>query len=99
MGVDGVSKEDYGQEQANLVERARAAEGELLRRVRGGLIGISAVEDKIVQGAIREVLEAMYEQDFRECSYLSARTWSPRRNPCAEPSCIRARWVGFAATD
>ena len=32
-------------------------------------IGISAVEDKIVQGAVREVLEAVYEQDFVECSY------------------------------
>ena len=32
-------------------------------------IGISAVEDKIVQEAVREVLEAVYEQDFLECSY------------------------------
>jgi group II intron reverse transcriptase/maturase len=32
-------------------------------------IGISSVEDKIVQGAIREVLEAVYEQDFLDCSY------------------------------
>ena len=32
-------------------------------------IGISAVEDKVVQGALREVLEAVYEQDFLECSY------------------------------
>ena len=34
-----------------------------------GLAGISAVEDKIVQEAVREVLEAVYEQDFLECSY------------------------------
>jgi group II intron reverse transcriptase/maturase len=32
-------------------------------------IGISTVEDKIVQGALREVMEAVYEQDFLECSY------------------------------
>ncbi len=31
-------------------------------------IGISAFEDKVVQDAVREVLEAMYEQDFLECS-------------------------------
>jgi group II intron reverse transcriptase/maturase len=32
-------------------------------------LGISAFEDKIVQDAIREVLQAIYEQDFRDCSY------------------------------
>jgi retron-type reverse transcriptase len=32
-------------------------------------IGISAFEDKLVQDAVREVLEAVYEQDFLECSY------------------------------
>ena len=32
-------------------------------------IGISALEDKIVQGAVREVLEAVYEQDFLDCSH------------------------------
>src|SRR5690349_2639591 len=32
-------------------------------------IGIAATEDKIVQAAVREVLEAIYEQDFLECSY------------------------------
>lgn len=29
---------------------------------------MSTIEDKIVQGALREVLEAVYEQDFVECS-------------------------------
>ena len=82
VGVDGVSKEDYGQElEANLVElhgrmKAKRYRHQPLRRVhipkgdgRTRPIGISAVEDKIVQGAVREVLEAVYEQDFRECSY------------------------------
>ncbi|MBI2502398.1 MAG: group II intron reverse transcriptase/maturase, partial [Candidatus Latescibacteria bacterium] len=32
-------------------------------------IGISCFEDKVIQDALREVLEAVYEQDFRECSY------------------------------
>ena len=100
VGVDGVSKEDYGQElEANLVElhgrmKAKRYRHQPLRRVhipkgdgRTRPIGISAVEDKIVQGAVREVLEAVYEQDFRGMLVrLSARTWCPRCNPCAEPS-------------
>lgn len=32
-------------------------------------IGISTIEDKIVQDALREILEAIYEPVFRECSY------------------------------
>jgi group II intron reverse transcriptase/maturase len=32
-------------------------------------IGVSAFEDKLVQDAVREVLEAIYEQDFLPCSY------------------------------
>jgi RNA-directed DNA polymerase len=32
-------------------------------------IGIAAFEDKLVQDAVREVLEALYEQDFLGCSY------------------------------
>ena len=32
-------------------------------------LGISCFEDKIVQDALREVLEAVYEPDFRDCSY------------------------------
>jgi RNA-directed DNA polymerase len=31
-------------------------------------IGISAFEDKLVQDAVREVLAAIYEQDFLDCS-------------------------------
>jgi len=40
-------------------------------------IGISALEDKIVQGAVRDVLEAVYEQDFLDCSY----GFRPGRSP------------------
>jgi RNA-directed DNA polymerase len=32
-------------------------------------IGISATEDKLVQTGIRDVLEAIYETDFLDCSY------------------------------
>jgi group II intron reverse transcriptase/maturase len=32
-------------------------------------IGVSTVEDKIVQGALRDVLEAVFEQDFLDCSH------------------------------
>jgi RNA-directed DNA polymerase len=82
VGVDGITKEQYGQD---LEGRLRGLHQRLksqryrhqpLRRVyipkeKGGSrpIGISALEDKIVQGAIKEVLEAIYEQDFLECSY------------------------------
>lgn len=81
-GLDGVTVEQYGgQLAANLQAlRARMKAGQYrhqpIRRVNipkenGATrpIGVSTVEDKIVQGALREVLEAIYEQDFRNCSY------------------------------
>ena len=82
MGVDGVTKEQYGQDSErnlrDLHERMKAKRyrHQPIRRVHipkeGGKtrpIGISAFEDKIVQDALREVLEAIYEQDFLDCSY------------------------------
>lgn len=82
VGVDGVTKEQYGQNlEANLHDlHARLKEKRYrhqpIRRVHipkaqdtTRPIGISAFEDKIVQDAVREVLEAIYEQDFLECSY------------------------------
>ncbi len=81
-GVDGVTKEQYGQglEQnlQNLHARMKAKRyrHQPIRRVHipkeGGKtrpIGISAFEDKLVQDVVREVLEAIYEQDFLDCSY------------------------------
>ena len=81
-GVDGVSKAEYGQ---NLEENLRDLHARLktrkyrhqpIRRVhvpkdrdRTRPIGISTVEDKIVQRALCEILEAIYEQDFLDCSY------------------------------
>lgn len=82
VGVDGVTVETYGEKLgANLQAlRARMKAGQYrhqpIRRVNipkesGATrpIGISTVEDKIVQGAVRDVLEAVYEQDFLDCSY------------------------------
>jgi len=82
VGVDGVTKEAYGKAlDANLADlherlRSKRYRHQALRRVhipkgkgQWRPIGVSALEDKIVQGAVREVLEAVYEQDFDECSY------------------------------
>jgi group II intron reverse transcriptase/maturase len=82
VGVDGVTKEQYGQDLENnlrdLHERMvqKRYRHQPIRRVHipkdGGKtrpIGISAFEDKLVQDALREVLEAIYEQDFLDCSH------------------------------
>jgi group II intron reverse transcriptase/maturase len=84
VGVDGVTKEQYGEElEANIVDlhsrmKTMRYRHQPLRRVhipkeRGKTrpIGISSVEDKIVQGAVREVLEAVYEPIFHDRSYGS----------------------------
>jgi group II intron reverse transcriptase/maturase len=89
VGVDGMDKQAYGQE---LQERLQDLHARLvhkryrhqpIRRVhipkakgKTRPIGISAFEDKLVQDAVREVLEAVYEQDFLECSY----GFRPRRS-------------------
>lgn len=83
MGVDGLTKEQYeaqGLEEniKDLHQRMKAGKyrHQPIRRVnipkengKTRPIGISTVEDKIVQGALREVLGAIYEQDFMDCSY------------------------------
>lgn len=82
VGIDGITKEQYGQNlEGNLVAlRARMRAGQYrhqpIRRVhipkapnKTRPIGISSVEDKLVQGALREVLEAIYEQDFMPGSF------------------------------
>jgi group II intron reverse transcriptase/maturase len=82
VGVDGMTKDQYGRD---LEARLRGLHDRLrskryrhqpIRRVhipkgqgKTRPIGISAFEDKLVQDALREVLEAIYEQDFLECSY------------------------------
>jgi group II intron reverse transcriptase/maturase len=82
VGVDGVTKEQYGQDlERNLQDlhtrmKAKRYRHQPIRRVhipkvhgKTRPIGISAFEDKLVQDAVREVLEAIYEQDFLDCSY------------------------------
>ena len=82
VGVDGITAEQYGEELAANLQtlRARMKAGQYrhqpIRRVHipkenGATrpIGVSTVEDKIVQGALRDVLEAIYEHDFLDCSY------------------------------
>src|SRR5215813_8220975 len=82
VGVDGITKEQYGQAlEANLEDlhgrlKDKRYRHQPIRRVyipkaqgKTRPIGISAFEDKLVQDAVREVLEAIYEQDFLECSY------------------------------
>ena len=82
VGVDGITKEQYGQDlEGNLQDlharlKAQRYRHQPIRRVhipkdkgKTRPIGISAFEDKMVQDAVREVLEAIYEQDFLDCSY------------------------------
>lgn len=82
VGVDGMSKEDYGLNlQQNLeglhqrMKEMRYRHQPILRVQipkedgRKRPIGISATEDKVVQGALAAVLGAIYEQDFLDCSY------------------------------
>lgn len=82
VGVDGITKEDYGQNLMDNLQdlherlRTKRYRHQPIRRVHipkdNGKIrplGISAFEDKIVQDALREVLQAVYEQDFLDCSY------------------------------
>jgi group II intron reverse transcriptase/maturase len=82
VGVDGVTKAEYEKDlEANLkglhgrlkemkyrhrpIRRVHIPKGKNEKRP----IGISCLEDKIVQGALCEILGAIYEQDFLECSF------------------------------
>lgn len=82
VGVDGVTKEAYGENlEGNLADlherlKSKRYRHQHIRRVhipkgngKTRPIGVSAFEDKLVQDALREVLEAIYEQDFLNCSY------------------------------
>jgi len=81
-GVDGVTYEEYERNVAGniqtLHERLRNGkyQAQPLRRVyilkengKQRPISIPALEDKIVQKATVEILNAIYEQDFLDCSY------------------------------
>src|SRR6516164_5228053 len=81
-GVDGVTWRDYGLDlEANLRDlharvqrgayRARPARRVFIPKTDGRFrpLGVAGLEDKILQRAVVEVLNAIYEQDFRGFSY------------------------------
>ena len=81
-GVDGMTADEYARDLENnlhsLFERAKAGtyRAPPVRRInipksdgRTRPIGIPTFEDKILQRAVAMVLEAVYEQDFLNCSY------------------------------
>ena len=89
-GVDGVTWEDYGQDlEANLRDlharvhagryRAKPSRRAYIPKADGRLrpLGIAALEDKILQRAVVEVLNAIYEADFLGFSY----GFRPGRSP------------------
>jgi group II intron reverse transcriptase/maturase len=89
-GVDGVMWDAYGQElEARLRDlhervqqgryRARPSRRAYIPKADGRLrpLGIATLEDKIVQRAVVEVLNAVYEADFRGFSY----GFRPGRSP------------------
>jgi group II intron reverse transcriptase/maturase len=89
-GVDGQSAEDYAANLEgnlqSLLDRAKSGtyQAPPVRRVhipKGSgsetrPIGIPTFEDKVLQRAVAMVLEAVYEQDFLDCSY----GFRPRRS-------------------
>lgn len=101
-GVDGRTAEQYAQQlESNLqslLDRAKSgsywappvrrvhipkADGKTMRP-----IGIPTFEDKVLQRAVAMVLGAVYEQDFRNCSY----GFRPRRN---QHNALEALWAGL----
>ena len=88
-GVDGMTVDAYaGDLEENLRDlcdrlhggryRPRPVRRAYIPKADGGQrpLGILALEDKIVQGAVAEVLNAIYEADFLDCSY----GFRPRRS-------------------
>ena len=82
LGVDGTSAREYATELEknlrSLLERAKSGvyRAPPVRRVhipKGNgetrPLGIPTFEDKVLQRAVAMVLEAVYEQDFLDCSY------------------------------
>lgn len=97
MGIDGVSKEQYG---TNLEEKLQDL-SERLRRMgyrpqpkrrsyipkpgseKGRPLGISCFEDKLVELAVKRVLEPIYEVQFEDSSY-------GYRPGCSQHQCLDA---------
>ena len=81
-GVDGMTKDMYGEHLAENVRslhqrlRTKRWRHQAVRRVhipkgqgKTRPIGISSTEDKVVQGALCEILGIVYEPVFKDCSY------------------------------
>lgn len=83
-GIDGVSKKEYGEDLEGNLNRLIGEMKRMAYRplpVKECLIpkegqpgkfrplGISGLEDKVVQGAFRQILEAIYEPLFLDCSH------------------------------
>jgi group II intron reverse transcriptase/maturase len=100
-GVDKVTWEDYGKDlEANLkgllarvhrgAYRARPSRRVYIPKADGRLrpLGIASLEDKVLQRAVVEVLNAVYEEDFLGFSY----GFRPGRSP---HDCLDALAVGI----
>ena len=89
VGIDGVTKEQYGEALEDNLQRLYQKLHQLsycpqaVRRVEipkedGSThpLGISCVEDKIIQAMTRRLLEAIYEPKFLDTSYGFRAGWS-----------------------
>lgn len=99
-GIDGMTSQEYEanleENLASLLERLKsgAYRAPPVRRVhipkgdgsKTRPIGIPTFEDKVLQRAVAMVLEAVYEQDFRSCSY----GFRPRRSQHDALAALRA---------
>jgi RNA-directed DNA polymerase len=83
VGVDGVTKKEYGRNlEKNLQELSKRLKGMGYKpqpkqrsyvpkpgSVKGRPLGISCFEDKLVEMAVKRVLEPIYEEAFEDSSY------------------------------
>ena len=105
VGVDGVTAQEYQLNlEGNLISlvdrfKSGAYKAPPVKRVyipkgdgkRTRPIGIPTLEDKILQKAVTMVLEAVYEQDFLDCSY----GFRPKRSA---HQALESIWRGLMAT-
>jgi len=101
-GIDALTKQEYGADLDVRLEdlherihrgayRALPSRRVYIPKPDGGRrpLGIAALEDKIVQGAVMTVLSSIYEQEFLGFSY----GFRPEKGPQAA---LDALWVGIA---
>jgi group II intron reverse transcriptase/maturase len=109
VGIDGVTKDVYRQDLANNLTRLSKELGDMAYKPQASRrayidkvgskkkrpLGISCLEDKIVEKAVKVVLEAIYEPKFLNFSY----GYRPKRNPHkaldALGRCIQRRKVNY----